>query len=176
VIREEKILVDPFQENMVRISNNNFTTRLVAEVTAQQTDLRQQRPPMALKHLKHNDGVFYKHSNHAPDMPRRVEPKTVTEGENKNSIISTASLDKEPTLLNVENMPPSDSSPDDMTSGSSSDSRSALRSESPSECSKSAESGIDLPGGGWDVALRPYYSNLSDAIHRIADVSNTRIG
>jgi len=168
IIAEQKVLADPFLGKSVRISNNNFTSRLLADGTSKQNTREKQRPHMPLGQLKYSTSVVNNHSDQAPKMPRQVERKFVIEKEKKN-IVPAPELDKENTLPGKKVL--LDSSPDDMTNGSSSESSSTSRSNPRSARSKSVESESGQQDG-WDVVLRPHYSNLSDAIHRIADVSN----
>lgn len=146
VIAEEKVLPDPFLENMVKSSNNKFTARLVEGATPKPNVLQEKRTPIPLQASKNNAGIVRKQFDQTPKVPRRAGHK------------------------NVETMPPSDSSPDDMTSASSSGSSTELRSETHS-LTRSKSVGSTINKSGWDVTLRPHYSNMSEAIHRIADVS-----
>ncbi|KAG9243132.1 hypothetical protein BJ878DRAFT_133318 [Calycina marina] len=66
-----------------------------------------------------------------------------------------------------EDMPPSNSSSDDSESD---DSESDDSSEQQSiESSVESVEDDNHPGSRWHVALRPHYSKLSDAVHRVAD-------
>ena len=162
---------DPFLEQSVRNSDKNFTSRLFREIPEHKNS-QEPRQHILLKRPQHNSDVAHKTSNQDLEMPHQVRLKGAIEQEKKMNLITAGGLKEESSLLNRENMQPPNKTPEDMTSDSSSRSTSASCTEPRSETrSKSIESELRQPNGGWIVALRPHYSTISDTIHRIADVS-----
>lgn len=155
VVEEQKALPDPFAEANQKPSH--FTERLrTASANDTFQEERSERPKTS-RGCKVNSVNNFE----VEDLPRQHHQSSKAnfkprQNDHHRQSRRVTIQDPEKTLVHDE--PPSD-----MTSGSSWESRSSQESRSPLEETAA-------PNQAWNVALRPHYKTLSDALHRIADV------
>jgi hypothetical protein len=144
VVELEKKLADPFVDRMSRTSSG-FTDRLLAGNLKSKPNLA----PVAVKVTKTSNGNV---------SLVNVPARTALKANGNNRILwgpaFAATEDVEKTLVNSEN-----ESPSEMTSENTTRS---FEDELPSH--------TEEPKDVWNSTLRPHYTKLSDAVHRIADV------
>jgi hypothetical protein len=99
----------------------------------------------------------------APIIPQKCHGN----GGQKRVAVRGYQEDAEKTLVNAENRVRVDQLAPSLTSGSTADSRSSEASRSPLR--------EIAPEEEWNMAVRPHYATLTQAVHRIADVSDTSL-
>lgn len=155
VVEEQKALPDPFADANQKPSH--FTERLrTASANDTFQEERSERPKTS-RGCKVNSVNNFE----VEDLPRQHHQSSKANfkpRQNDHHRQSRRVTIQDPEKTLVDDEPPSD-----MTSGSSWESRSSQESRSPLEETAA-------PNQAWNVALRPHYKTLSDALHRIADV------
>jgi hypothetical protein len=154
VVVQEKKVHDPFAENGRKTSG--FTERLMSESsTGTRFEARTQREAFMSKKRNGEDAepTLPKHTRGAPKSTHHPEPRHRTQNT------------RERTRVEIEPEASDPSMPSEMTMGTSYESRSSEAGHMPLN-EKPTASAV------WNMAIRPHYSNLREAIHRIGDVSS----
>jgi hypothetical protein len=114
------------------------------------------------------DPFVEKNSRVSSGFTERLQIEAKTRGKGQKSQQQGAArqslVDPEKTLVNAERRPRVKQRVPSLSTGTSVDSRSSEPSRSPLQDMDPAEM--------WNVAVRPHYSTLRQAVHRIADVSD----
>lgn len=171
VVEPEKKLADPFTASVPRTSRG-FTDRLLAG----NADSR--KAPRAIHDQVHKVTRLLQKEVKSVSVDvnglllnavrmsygEALEPNEGVRNPNQTAR-KAIEEDSDKTLVNDENQYFINDIPSEMTSSVSTDSNDGneLRSPTPEQS----------PSVLWNVALRPHYTKLSDAVHRIADVRNT---
>jgi hypothetical protein len=154
VVVQEKKVHDPFAENGRKTSG--FTERLMSESsTGTRFEARTQREAFMSKKRNGEDAepTLPKHTRGAPKSTHHPEPRHRTQNT------------RERTRVEIEPEASDPSMPSEMTMGTSYESRSSEADHMPLN-EKPTASAV------WNMAIRPHYTNLREAIHRIGDVSS----
>jgi hypothetical protein len=158
----ETALADPFLDKATNCSSD-FTNRLLAGCSKAGDN-----PNAGSNQGK---GITSQLSERAPvcaeRLPQHVNKSLKIKGNSRlGKRITEMLLDEtKQTFADAENLQESDiSSPPELTSASTRESLTELQSRSPLSDKRGAKN-------LWNLALRPHYENLSETMHRIADVS-----
>ena len=166
VVEPEKQLLDPFVDPMSR-TRSGFTDRLLASGSILSKAPRASAGKVNMEAPKVPTGELPTLPSHATKSSSRG----VLEGNGNGKVPKKKSRlsfeDVEKTLVNPENRPSFNETLSELTSGTSVDSNDGVDSGE-MRSSPPAQSGNTK----WNVALRPHYKHLSDAVHRIANVSS----
>ncbi|KUJ22682.1 uncharacterized protein LY89DRAFT_664480 [Mollisia scopiformis] len=161
VIAQEKILPNPFADK--KRKSSNFTERLLASAVKESRKPSAEvidNVPRMIRNIAKKE-IQYE----LPKLPRG-EPKRAHFQEDMNHRSDQRSrqsgFDPEQTLVEPKHRHVNNLSEPDVTNGSS------YQSET-SDSSREPLSDIPTPNTQWNVALRPHYRSLADAVHRIAD-------
>ncbi|KAH6709155.1 hypothetical protein BKA61DRAFT_579227 [Leptodontidium sp. MPI-SDFR-AT-0119] len=156
VIEEKKVLPDPFVERSRKSSN--FIERLQSSSSKEniaaksksksRLDSRELRPAQGL----HTVMSRSKTEDNLPELPR--EKRALNRGQQRLELMAQPARAKKP-LYEI-------SSPSEMTSGTS------FRSQS-SDAARTPLEEVPGPNETWNLAVRPHYKTLGQAVHRIAD-------
>ncbi|KAG4435989.1 hypothetical protein IFR05_008531 [Cadophora sp. M221] len=156
VIEEKKVLPDPFVERsrkssnfIERLQSSSSKEHMAAKIKIKsRLDSRESRPAQGLHTAMSRPNTEEK----LPKLP--VEKRALNRGQQRLGVTTQPARAKKPLYEN--------SSPSDMTSGTSFGSQSSDAARTPLE-------EVSVPNEIWNLAVRPHYNTLSQAVHRIAD-------
>ncbi|KAH7417390.1 hypothetical protein BKA64DRAFT_299623 [Cadophora sp. MPI-SDFR-AT-0126] len=157
VVEEKKILPDPFIERNRKSSG--FIERL--QSSASMENIRAKNASESRRHSREIKTVRGRsaaaiRSNEDQELPKHTRQKPVpSHGEHRMGLAKQVERKTRPNVYEQ-------SSPSDMTSGTSYGSQS-------SDAARSPLREVSDPNETWNLAVRPHYNTLGQAIHRIAD-------